>query len=87
MTGSALSMLAASGLSTSSFTDWILKNVVPLLLLLVAVLLLWLGGSRGDNAAVMRRIIGVFVALAIIGFAVTGAGVNLGTWLANLFTS
>jgi hypothetical protein len=86
MTGSALSILAASGLSTSTFNDWILKNLVPLLLLLVALLLLWLGGSKGDNAGVMRRVGGVFVALAIIGLAVTGAGVNLGTWLANLFT-
>ena len=49
-------------------------------------LLLYLGGGRGDNAGVMRRIGGVFVALAIIGLAVSGAGVNLGTWLANLFT-
>ena len=29
---------------------------------------------------------GVFVALAIIGLAVSGAGVDLGKWLANLFT-
>jgi len=34
---------------------------------------------------VMRRVGGIFVALAIIGLAVTGAGVNLGKWLANLF--
>ncbi|HWE90666.1 MAG TPA: hypothetical protein VG317_14490 [Pseudonocardiaceae bacterium] len=87
MTGSALSTLAATSLNTSSFSDWILKNIVPLLLLFVALLLLWLGGSKGDNAGVMRRIGGVFVALAVIGLAVTGAGVNLGTWLANLFTS
>ncbi|HEX7661786.1 MAG TPA: hypothetical protein VF444_20130 [Pseudonocardiaceae bacterium] len=87
MTGSALSTLAATGLTTSAFSDWLLKNIVPLVLLGIALLLLWLGGSKGDNAGVMRRIIGVFVALAIIGLAVTGAGVNLGTWLANLFTS
>ena len=54
--------------------------------LVVALLLLYLGGGRGDNAGVMRRIGGVFVALAIIGLAVSGAGVNLGKWLANLFT-
>jgi hypothetical protein len=35
----------------------------------------------------MRRIGGVFVALAIIGIAVTGAGVHIGTWLASLFNS
>ena len=54
---------------------------------MVALLLLYLGGGRGDNAGVMRRVGGVFVALAIIGIAVTGAGVNIGTWLASLFTS
>jgi hypothetical protein len=34
----------------------------------------------------MRRVGGVFIALAIIGLAVSGAGVDLGKWLANLFT-
>lgn len=85
MTGSALTTLAA-GLGTDNIRTWMLNNIVPLLLLVVALLLLYLGGGRGDNAGVMRRVGGVFVALAIIGLAVTGAGVNLGTWLANLFT-
>jgi hypothetical protein len=52
----------------------------------VPPILLCLGGGKGDNAGVMRRIGGVFVALAIIGLAVSGAGVDLGKWLANLFT-
>lgn len=85
MTGSALKTLA-DGLGTTGISKWILDNAVPLLLLVVALLLLYLGGGRGDNAGVMRRIGGVFVALAIIGLAVSGAGVNLGKWLANLFT-
>jgi hypothetical protein len=84
MTDSALNL--AAGLGTTGVSKWILDNAVPLLLLVVALLLLYLGGGRGDNAGVMRRIGGVFVALAIIGLAVSGAGVNLGTWLANLFT-
>jgi hypothetical protein len=85
MTGSALNTLA-DGLGTTGVSKWILDNAVPLLLLVVALLLLYLGGGRGDNAGVMRRVGGVFVALAIIGLAVSGAGVNLGKWLANLFT-
>jgi hypothetical protein len=28
----------------------------------------------------------VFVALAVVGLAVSGAGIELGTWLAGLFT-
>lgn len=83
-----LNLLAQqSGLDTTSFRQWVLNNILPLLLLGVALLLLWLGGGKGDNAGVMRRVVGVFVALAIIGFAVTGSGVNIGTFIAGLFSS
>lgn len=82
-----LHTFAANSFGTSGVSKWIINNIIPLLLLVVALLLLYLGGGRGDNAGVMRRVGGVFVALAIIGIAVTGAGVNIGTWLANLFTS
>ncbi|WP_018686308.1 hypothetical protein [Actinokineospora enzanensis] len=74
------------GLSTGGVRDWILNNIIPLLLLTVALLLLWLGGGKGDNAGVMRRLGGVIVALAIIGLAVTNAGEGIGRWLAGLFT-
>jgi hypothetical protein len=77
---------AANEPTTSNIQTWITGNLVPLLLLAVALLLLWLGGGKGDNAGVMRRIGGVIVALAIIGIAVSGAGVNIGKWLAGLFT-
>jgi hypothetical protein len=50
------------------------------------VLLLWLGGGKGDNAGVMRRVGGVIIALGVIGLAVSGTGVNLGTWIAGLFS-
>jgi hypothetical protein len=79
--------LAAGTFGTSGVSQWIINNIVPLLLLVVALLLLYLGGGKGDNAGVMRRVGGVFVALALIGIAVTGAGVNIGTWLASLFNS
>ncbi|MEV4318529.1 hypothetical protein [Actinocrispum sp. NPDC049592] len=74
------------GLGTGGVRDWILNNLVPLLLLAVALLLLWLGGGKGDNAGVMRRLAGVVVALAIIGLAVTtSAGKDIGEWIASLF--
>lgn len=82
----AIDVLAQSRLDTGGIRNWILDNVVPLLLLAVALLMLWLGGGKGDNAGVMRRVGGVFVALAIIGLAVSGAGVDLGTWIAGLFS-
>ncbi|MER7011450.1 hypothetical protein ABT324_08490 [Saccharopolyspora sp. NPDC000359] len=73
---------------TSGIQGWILDNLVPLLLLVVAILLLWLGGGKGDNAGVMRRVGGVIVALTIIGLAVsTNAGVDIGTFIAGLFST
>lgn len=82
-----LDVLAQTELGTTGIRGWILNNLLPLLLLTVALLLLWLGGGKGDNAGVMRRVIGVFVALAVIGFAVTGAGVDVGTFIAGLFST
>lgn len=79
--------LAQEGeLGTAGLQNWLQSNVIPLLLLSVAVLLLWLGGGKGDNAGVMRRLAGVVIALAIIGLAVSGLGVNVGEWIAGLFT-
>ncbi|MPZ67319.1 MAG: hypothetical protein GEU83_18060 [Pseudonocardiaceae bacterium] len=83
----ALEMVAQAELGTENLRGWMLDNIVPLLLLAVAVLLLWLGGGKGDNAGVMRRVGGVIIALGVIGLAVSGAGVDLGTWIAGLFSS
>jgi hypothetical protein len=82
----ALTVVAQAELGTGGLRTWILDNLVPLLLLAVAVLLLWLGGGKGDNAGVMRRVGGVIIALGVIGLAVSGAGVELGTWIAGLFS-
>jgi hypothetical protein len=83
----ALTLVAQGAeLNTQNLRTWMLDNVVPLLLLGVAVLLLWLGGGKGDNAGVMRRVGGVIIALGVIGLAVSGTGVNLGTWIAGLFS-
>ncbi|MGH3795728.1 MAG: hypothetical protein ACRDSP_12645 [Pseudonocardiaceae bacterium] len=82
----ALTVVAQAELGTRNLREWMLDNIIPLLLLAVAVLLLWLGGGKGDNAGVMRRLGGVIIALGVIGLAVSGAGVNLGTWIAGLFS-
>ncbi|WP_158885509.1 hypothetical protein [Amycolatopsis anabasis] len=78
--------LAQGEIKTKGVRDWMLENIIPLVLLAVALLLLWLGGGKGDNAGVMRRLAGVVIALAIIGLAVSGLGVNVGEWIAGLFT-
>lgn len=82
----ALTVVAQTELGTNNLREWMLNNIIPLLLLAVAVLLLWLGGGKGDNAGVMRRVGGVIIALGVIGLAVSGAGVDLGTWIAGLFS-
>ena len=66
----ALTLVAQGAeLNTHNLRTWMLDNVVPLLLLAVAVLLLWLGGGKGDNAGVMRRVGGVIIALGVVGLA------------------
>lgn len=87
MTTMSLAALAQeTELGTEGVRAWLLNNIIPLVLLAVALLLLWLGGGKGDNAGVMRRLAGVVIALAIVGLAVSGLGVNVGEWIAGLFT-
>jgi hypothetical protein len=87
MTMTTVAQLAAdTQVQTRGVQEWMLDNIIPLVLLAVALLLLWLGGGKGDNAGVMRRLAGVVIALAIIGLAVSGLGVNVGQWIAGLFT-
>lgn len=87
LTHHATIVLAQSGkITTGGFQDWLLNNIIPLVLLAVALLLLWLGGGKGDNSGVMKRLAGVVIALAIIGMAVSGMGINVGQWIAGLFT-
>jgi hypothetical protein len=75
----------AQGVSTGGLQKWIQDNVVPLVLLGIAVIILWIGG-RGDNAGVARRSIGLLVGLVALGIAVSGKGPDVGTFLAGLIT-
>jgi hypothetical protein len=86
MTMNVVQLAQTGELGTKGVNKWLIDNVVPLVLLAVALLLLWLGGGKGDNAGVMRRLAGVVIALAVIGLAVSGLGVNVGQWIAGLFT-
>jgi hypothetical protein len=80
----ALAVLAAQ-IGTGGLQAWIQDNVVPLLLLSIAVILLWIGG-RGDNAGVARRSIGLVIGLVALGIAVSGNGPEIGQFLASLIT-
>jgi len=68
---------------TSGLQNWISTNIIPLLLLAIAVILLWIGG-RGDNAGVARRSIGLVVGLVALGIAVSGKAADVGKFLASL---
>ena len=49
--------MLAQDLNTRGLQGWIQDNIVPLVLLGIAIILLWIGG-RGDNAGVARRSVG-----------------------------
>lgn len=70
-------------LGTDILQGWITNNIVPLLLLAIAVILLWIGG-RGDNAGVARRSIGLVVGLMALGIAVSKKGPAVGEFFASL---
>ena len=69
--------------NTNTLQTWITGNIIPLLLLAIAVILLWIGG-RGDNAGVARRSVGLLVGLAALGIAVSGKAGDVGKFLAGL---
>jgi hypothetical protein len=84
MTGpGATALWYAQELTTGGLQGWIQQNIVPLILLGIAIILLWIGG-RGDNAGVARRSIGLLVGLIALGIAVSGNGPRVGEFLANL---
>ena len=75
----------AGSASTGWLQAWIRSNIIPLLLLLIAVMLFVLA-QRGDNAKAMRVVAGVVIALAVLGVASSGQADNLGAWMAGLVT-
>lgn len=85
MTVPEVLVVYAQGLSTNGLQGWIRDNVVPLILLAIAVILLWIGG-RGDNAGVARRSVGLIIGLVALGIAVSGNGPRMGAYLASLIT-
>ncbi len=78
-------VLAQATIGTGGLQAWILDNIVPLLLLSIAVAMLWIGG-KGDNAGVLSRGVGLIIGLVALGVAVSGQGAALGAFLAGLLT-
>lgn len=85
MTTPIAAVVVLAEVSTTGLQGWIQDNIVPLILLGIAIILLWIGG-RGDNAGVARRSIGLVVGLVALGIAVSGNGPEIGSFLASLIT-
>lgn len=79
--GTAISAEAGTG----GLQTWIKSNIIPLLLLVVAVML-FVVAQRGDNAKAMKVVGGVVIALAVLGLATGGRAEGVGTWLSSLVT-
>lgn len=71
--------------NTGGLQSWIRSNIIPLLLLVIAVMLFVLA-QRGDNAKAMKVVAGVVIALAVLGLATSGNADHLGSWMASLVT-
>lgn len=90
MTGTLLAhtnaTIVAAAPGTGGLQGWISDNIVPLILLGIAIVMLWIGG-KGDNAGVARRGVGLIIGLVALGIALTpGAGARVGAFFAQLIT-
>ena len=81
----ALSTVVDAAASTGGLQEWIRSNVIPLLLLVIAVMLFVIA-QRGDNAKAMKVVAGVIIALGVLGLASSGKAEGVGVWMASLVT-
>lgn len=79
-------IVLAQAPNTSGVQQWLLDNLVPLIVVLIGIIVLWKIGKTGDNKGAASQVVGLIIGFAIIGFALSGAGVDLGAWIAGLFT-
>jgi hypothetical protein len=81
----ASNAVLVTGATTGGLQAWILSNVIPLLLLVIAVML-FVVAQRGDNAKAMKVVAGVIIALGVLGLATSGKAEGVGVWMASLVT-
>lgn len=80
-----LATLLPADVTTGGLQAWIRSNIIPLLLLVIAVML-FVVAQKGDNARAMKVVAGVVVALAVLGLATSGRADSVGSWMASLIT-
>jgi len=81
----ASNVVLVASATTGGLQAWILSNVIPLLLLVIAVML-FVVAQRGDNAKAIKVVAGVIIALGVLGLATSGKAEGVGTWMASLVT-
>jgi hypothetical protein len=81
----SVSTVLAAAATTGGLQVWIRSNVIPLLLLVIAVMLFVIA-QRGDNAKAMKVVAGVIIALGVLGLATSGKAESVGGWMAALVT-
>jgi hypothetical protein len=74
-----VSTVLATAATTGGLQAWIRSNVIPLLLLVIAVMLFVI-------AQAMKVVAGVIIALGVLGLATSGKAESVGGWMAALVT-
>ncbi len=70
-------------LGTGGIAQWIQDNVVPLILIVIAIGVLWAGNAGNISKAVTK--IGVsLVGIAFLAMVVSGSSDDVGQWLVGL---
>ena len=70
-------LAASAAVTTNSLQDWIKSNIIPLLILIIAVTLFSLS-RKGNNAKSIQVVVGVIIALAVLGLATAGTASAVG---------
>ena len=78
---SKLNVLAAVG-DTSGLANWLKGNIIPIVLIGIAVIVLARSGNK-DHRGALTTVAIVLVGLAVLGLAIGGGAANVGTWLSR----
>lgn len=71
-------------MSTGGLTQWILDNIITLVILILGIAILW--AARGGNISKGVTIIaGAIMGLAVLGLATGNNATSLGDWIVSLF--
>lgn len=70
--------------STSGVMTWIEKNLIPLIILVIAIGIV-AGAQKRDHRGAVTKVGIVLIGLLVAGLAIGGKSLELGAWLSSLF--